>query len=194
MAGLCGPRGHVLAFEPNPRMGHRLQATMMVNGLQDRVTFHQEVLGATDGDEVNLVIWNNHPGGSQVTLLEPEGHQLLKAKTRRLDGFPRALDATLIKIDVEGSEEMVWRGMTRMIQGSKLRYIIVEFTPSSYHDAQAMLGCRLHYRLHRRRYGREAHWPIRNPRRHCTADVAVPKVKAFDPSGPFACDYGTSGA
>ncbi|KRB82433.1 hypothetical protein ASE00_10240 [Sphingomonas sp. Root710] len=140
MALLCGPRGRVIAFEPNPRIAAMLRDSVQINGLQSRVDFHQQVVGATDGAEVNLLLSDDHPGGTQITALAPDGPNFMKATTRRLDGFPGAMEATLVKIDAEGAEEMIWQGMSAMIAGECLRYIIIEFSPASYHDAPGMLN------------------------------------------------------
>lgn len=140
MSALCGTRGRVLAFEPNPRTAERLQASLQLNGMQNRVDFHQQVLGATDGAEVNLLLSEHHPGGTQITALTPDdGPRFLKAFTGRLDGVPGALDATLVKIDAEGAEEAIWQGMTAMIAGDRLRYVVIEFSPASYQDGPAIL-------------------------------------------------------
>lgn len=139
MAAVGGTPGRVLAFEPNPGTAKRLRESLLLNGFQTRVDLHEVVLGATDGEEVNLLLSVNHPGGTQVTSLTPDGPSFIKARTRRLDGVPGALDAALVKIDAEGMEEEIWRGMTAMIAGDRLRNVIVEFTPSSYKNAPAML-------------------------------------------------------
>lgn len=140
LAALCGTRGRVLSFEPVPALARKVEASLLVNGYQDRVDFHEQVLGARDGDTVNLLLSTEHPGGTQITSLTPDGGpRFMQATTRRLDGIPGALDATLVKIDAEGAEELIWQGMTAMIAGSKLRHVIMEFSPSSYHDSTGLL-------------------------------------------------------
>lgn len=140
LAALCGSRGRVIAFEPNPPIADRLRASLLLNGLDPRVEVHETVLGESDGREVHLLLSPNHPGGTQVTSLAPdEGPNFLRAHTRRLDGVDGALDAALVKIDAEGMEEAIWHGMTAMIAGDRLRYVLVEFTPASYRDAAGWL-------------------------------------------------------
>ena len=140
MAGLVGPKGRVLSFEPNPRMYTRLEASLMLSGIGDRVDFHPNVLGATDGEEINLLIPIDHPGGTHITALTPDNSSaFITAHMKRLDGVPGALDATLVKIDAEGAEESIWQGMTAMIAGTKLRYVIIEFSAFAYRDAAGLL-------------------------------------------------------
>ena len=139
MASLVGASGRVIAFEPNPRTADRLRSSLMLNGFAPRVDFHQDVLGETDGQEVELQISVNHPGGARVSSIQLANEAAITLRTRRLDGTPGALDARLVKIDAEGMEEAIWRGMTAMIAGDRLRDVIIEFSPSCYHDAGAML-------------------------------------------------------
>jgi FkbM family methyltransferase len=139
MATLCGPGGKVLSFEPNPRTTRLLKQSILLNALGDRIDLLEAVVGEDDDREVDLYLPPDHPGGTQVTSLVPDGPNFIKARTRRLDAIPGALDASLVKIDAEGMEESVWRGMAAMIAGRALRYVILEFTPQSYRDGPAML-------------------------------------------------------
>ena len=139
MSLLVGPRGHVLALEPNPDAVRRLAGSLLINGLGDRVDVHQELVGEIDGREVNLVIPKHFSGGAHATAHRRDGHGNLDVRTRRLDGLPGAANATLVKIDAEGMEEAIWQGMTAMIAGPNLRCIVMEFTKDSYADAGALL-------------------------------------------------------
>jgi FkbM family methyltransferase len=139
MASLVGTDGRVIAFEPNPRMAERLRATLMLSGFEPRVDFHQDVLGETNGEQVQFQISTNHPGGSRVGSVQFAEKASITLQTRQLDTVPGALEAALVKIDAEGMEEAIWNGMTAMIKGSSLRYVIIEFSPSCYHDAAGML-------------------------------------------------------
>jgi FkbM family methyltransferase len=124
----------VFAFEPNPDVARRLTSSVGVNGLAEHVTIHADPLADVDGREVTLIIPNNHPGGAQIASVVPEGVRSVSARTRRLDSVPGAMDADLVKIDAEGMEESIWRGMTAMIAGPRLRYLVMEFNSSCYAD------------------------------------------------------------
>jgi hypothetical protein len=63
---------------------------------------------------------------------------------RRLDSFPEALNAEFIKIDVEGFEQQVWRGMTGILAGGQPLTIFMEFTVSRYPDPRGFLDEILH--------------------------------------------------
>ncbi len=69
---------------------------------------------------------------------------------RRLDGFADALDADVIKMDVEGFEPMVWAGMDALLARGRALTIFMEFTmvrladPHGFLDLIAAHGFHLH--------------------------------------------------
>jgi FkbM family methyltransferase len=139
MASIVGPNGTVLSFEPNPRCADMLEASLALNGFADRVTVCRDPLGETDGLFVNLMVPANHPGGAQITDVRLPGSSSFAATTRRLDSFQEAGKCSLIKIDTEGQEEAIWRGMNAMIAGDRLRFVFIEFTKASYCDPARLL-------------------------------------------------------
>lgn len=139
MAALCGPRGRIISIEPNPAAARLLRESVALNGFRDRVDVHPVILGDNDGDEAKLVLPRDNPGGAHVAPVVPQGAGHLTARTRRLDRIDGALDAVLVKIDAEGMEERILQGMTAMIEGERLRHILVEFSPNCYVDAPAMI-------------------------------------------------------
>lgn len=139
MTSLVGPRGHVLAFEPNPPAAERLFRSLWANGLSDRVALYRTALSDQAGQEVLLAVPDFHPGGAAVAAVVPEGMSSVSLQTLRLDEVPRALEADLVKIDAEGMEQLIWRGMSAMIAGSRLRYIILEFVKDHYEDPVGLL-------------------------------------------------------
>ena len=139
MAMLCGRAGHVLSFEPNPRSSIILKDNVALNGISDSVTVFDFPLGDEDHRAVTLAVNEYHPGGAQLTTIPGAAMQTHHLETRRLDGVPGSHDATLVKIDTEGFEQFVWRGMTALLTGDNLRYIVIEFTYRSYADPEGFL-------------------------------------------------------
>jgi FkbM family methyltransferase len=139
MALLCGPRGHVHAFEPIPALADRVAASLHLNGLDRQVTLHRDPLSDEDGRDVRLAFEPRYPGGAQITQVHDDGRILVDARTRRLDAVAGARDAVLVKIDTEGLEEAIWHGMAGLIAGPTLRWVVVEFTADSYRDAPGLL-------------------------------------------------------
>lgn len=139
MGLLVGARGRVLAFEPLADSVRRLEGSLLLNGLTARTAVYPEPLGAEEGGEVSLFFEDARAGGAHIADAAPEGFNRITARTRRLDQVPGALDAALVKIDTEGTEDLIWHGMTAMIAGPNLRTVIVEFTRGSYADPAGFL-------------------------------------------------------
>lgn len=130
MADLVGPAGRVLAFEPNPPIADRLRKTIAVNGFTARTMVHELALGAEEGGAV-LIVPPGEPKNAHVVAAAPVSGATMVAR-RRLDAIPEALDADFVKIDVEGAEEDVWRGMEGIFARGRPLTIFLEFTPGRY--------------------------------------------------------------
>lgn len=141
-ADLTGPEGRVLAFEPNPALVERARNSIEVNGFSGFVTLHDCALGEAEG-RVTLDFIPQHPGGGRVHEQGDAANPNTSAVTfpvRRLDSFPEALDAEFIKIDVEGFEQHVWRGMTGIFDRGHPLTIFMEFTVVRYEDPRGFLA------------------------------------------------------
>lgn len=137
LADLTGAEGRVLSFEPNPALAGRTQRSVEMNGYASFATVHNCALGSEDG-YVTMEVTTHQPGGGRVRTYE--GESISNAvPLRRLDSFPDALDAEFIKIDVEGFEQQVWRGMTGILAGGQPLTIFMEFTVSRYPDPRGFL-------------------------------------------------------
>ena len=134
LADLAGQEGRVLAFEPNDGLADRLASSIAINGFGGHTTLHRCALGAVEG-LVALDVETHAPGGARVR--EDGGGTI---PIRRLDSFARALDAEFIKIDVEGHEQQVWRGMTGILARGNPLTVFMEFTVSRYPDPAGFLS------------------------------------------------------
>ena len=140
MSEMC-LNGHVHAFEPNPAIADRMRRTLVINGLDTRVTHYADPLGDADGQELHLIV-ERHLAGSCHLVEAPEvkGRPSLALHTRRLDGIVGAADAEIVKIDAEGSEPAIWRGMQGMLDGTKLHIVLLEFARVRYADPAGFLA------------------------------------------------------
>lgn len=144
MADLCGPTGGVHAFEPHPYLNGLVRRSLAINGFDGRVWLHQTALGRTEGQEMLFIVNPSDPKNSHISSLEtahyhrPNMEQSV-IKTRRLDSEEAWHSIELAKIDAEGAEELIWDGAEGLLQGSKLRTIVLEFTPARYADPYAFL-------------------------------------------------------
>ena len=141
MSDLVGAEGRVHAFEPNPEMYKRLCKSVDVNGFTSRCQVHQTLLGSTNGEKMVFVVPPNEPKNGHMfpySDFVPEGAVVLE--TTRLDSEPAWRDIELAKIDVEGAEQLIWEGATGLLQSTRLKTIVLEFTPERYPDAREFLG------------------------------------------------------
>lgn len=129
MATAVGSSGSVVLLEPAPRSAECLRRTIASNGLDARA----RVIEAAVSDEDGLVEY--FPGvNSMMGTLVPGGHvgAPQSVKSVSLDHLlPPGMAVDLVKIDAEGYEIKVLRGMTRVIAENRDIFVIAEFGP--YH-------------------------------------------------------------
>jgi len=137
MADGCGPAGKVAAVEPNPDPRRRLILTVDVNGFSSHVDVIEQAASDADGDRVQLFIGENRGlnatlhGGAADSRVETVETVTVDALTR---DWPRV---DLVKIDVEGAEEAVWRGMSSTLESNPELTIILEVNTGRYADPAA---------------------------------------------------------
>lgn len=98
----------VIAFEPLPENLSYLRRHIELNGLEDRIEVFPAAASDHDGTDLFHFVEGNRSEGS----LRPYG--TLPVRTVRLDSLNTVPD--LIKIDVEGNEYVVLRGLTKTME------------------------------------------------------------------------------
>lgn len=139
LADLVGPTGKIYAAEPNPRMMSLLQRSARVNGFDARTVGVTQPLSAQSGAEVTLHIPKDFPQNGSMHWTGDDRSEAITLTTVTFDELIGDGPVDFIKIDVEGAEENVWAGMTRVIARNKPLSIILEFTPARYQDPEAFL-------------------------------------------------------
>jgi FkbM family methyltransferase len=127
-ARAVGTTGRVIALEPTPRTARLLRTTVNLNGLVDRVTVHACAAGAQPGRAMlNMATTFAH---SSLLPLEGTTSQV-EVEVQPIDALvPAGQRVDLVKVDAEGSELAVWRGMHRVIQENPHLAVIIELGPS----------------------------------------------------------------
>ena len=136
-AGLVGERGLVFAFEPNPPVYERLETHVRLNGFDHRVVLVREALWDSSGEETFFVSqWSENSGISTLTPgrsnladggLSPA--RTIRVRTETFDhwlaknGIERV---DLVKIDAEGAEAHVVRGMSGALQAGRIAAVVCE--------------------------------------------------------------------
>lgn len=137
MSELCGSSGKTISVEANPRIAEFLKLTRLVNGgkfdlVQSAISDKrgEAIMTITDHELGGGTIKPNEliPGRTQVSVPTISVDELLKEKNiQRVD---------VMKIDVEGVEPLVFKGMTETLTKNPQLQLIIEYSPSIYENAR----------------------------------------------------------
>jgi FkbM family methyltransferase len=139
VAARLGEQGKLYAFEANAEMCELTFRNLEINGLLDRVQVLNKAV-CSQNQKVKLSQFKYHMGGS--TLLSfpeqiAEGWhdqvEYVEVDGVSLDEFfgKTSPKVDLIKIDAEGSEAMIFKGMKHLLAANPQIEIIFEFLPRS---------------------------------------------------------------
>lgn len=127
-----GPRGRVFAFEPEPDNFHLLTRNIELNGYRNITAVPMAVCDRCG--QAQLFV--SRQGNDRHSLFRnprsplPEHCQTIATTT--LDDFVASAKwpkIDLIKMDIEGAEQLAVTGMRRLIERSNRLHLIVEFAP-----------------------------------------------------------------
>jgi FkbM family methyltransferase len=134
-ARAVGPTGKVYTFEPDPRNTRLIQESVAANKLVEYVRIAPlAITDGTRGDTVELFLSSS---SGQNSLWGKQSQKHITVSTTSLDKFfkqevyPRM---SLIKIDVEGAEVDILRGMTELNRVNPDLRLILEFSPQSFEN------------------------------------------------------------
>ena len=130
-AGIVGRGGYVLAFEPNHILASALQASISVSNVSDWTRVENVALGDCEGAQVlcHPVGFSGHARlSSGAPRAVQEGSTTQVVQVRTLDSFlkPGIPHGGVMKLDVEGYENAVFRGGERWVRDIQPRVIIFE--------------------------------------------------------------------
>jgi FkbM family methyltransferase len=140
LADGAGPDGRVVALEPNPALAKLLALTLEVNGFERRALVAQQA--ATDGmaPTARLVIPRRR--GACATICRPPSAAdiVLDVDATTVDELTASWQRVdLVKIDAEGAEPAIWRGMGCTIARNPKLVVVLEFVASRYGDPRGFL-------------------------------------------------------
>ncbi|HMG72616.1 MAG TPA: FkbM family methyltransferase [Pyrinomonadaceae bacterium] len=139
-ASFVGHSGEVHAFEPVPEIYQRLNRFAQLNP-KSKIFTNQLALGEREGEaEIGLSSSGNIGQNTMVNGYEQQGiaEEKVAVKVKRLDEYLLTRDirrVSVIKIDTEGFELLVLKGLDRFLEQSrdgKFPALIVEVSPDAY--------------------------------------------------------------
>ncbi|MEO1145316.1 MAG: FkbM family methyltransferase [Cyanobacteria bacterium J06638_22] len=137
LAQKVGDKGRVIAFEANSDLTQLAFDSLITNGYVDRVKLHNMAVSDATG-ELTFRIFSRYLGGSTLGRVKPRqlkklGEELKEITVRAvaldefLTGATRKID--VMKIDVEGAEPKVFRGMQTLLKENEAIKIVMEYSP-----------------------------------------------------------------
>jgi FkbM family methyltransferase len=130
--------GKVLAFEPHPKLVELIRYNAIINGLEPVVTIHPHGLSDSE-EECDFRFPKGHLGGGVIgDAGDDEGFEVVRSRVRRLDDvLDPDTTVDLMKIDVEGREPSVLRGMQQiMARSPKLKILFEKLGTHVGHEAE----------------------------------------------------------
>jgi FkbM family methyltransferase len=128
MAKRVGPSGTVHAFEPNPAVAGRLEATLASNRISN-VRVHKLALGA-ESSILRLEVPADNAGAASLKRTKANLFHAYDVNVVPLDDLSLS-NVSFVKIDVEGFEEEVLKGFSRTLKKSPPKTIVFEQTEPS---------------------------------------------------------------
>jgi FkbM family methyltransferase len=137
-AARVGPYGSVLSLEPNAQRFRLLRDNLGRNRLRHVTPLpvaagatrsYQELVVGDDSEGHAAPSWLRPGSPSPAALREPTGERIVEV--RALDDLARELELDaidLVKIDVEGAEGAVVRGMRELLTRGRVRRLLVEIS------------------------------------------------------------------
>ena len=140
MAGIVGTSGRVVALEPNPKLVALLRQTIEVNGHQTFTTVRSDAVSDSVGQKIKLFIPQGRGMNASITHAVTANDEVLEVETTTIDQITADWSAVdFIKIDAEGAEEGIWRGMQQTLRKHCHVAIVLEFNCDRYADPAAFL-------------------------------------------------------
>ncbi len=140
-AGLVGARGRVVAFEPGPRPRALLERSVHLSALAGQVDVRGQALADAEG---STALYEDGSAGLTSSILAHDWldrEHPISVDVTTLDAVLSGLvlpPVRLLKIDVEGAEELVLRGAMATLRDAPPAFVIVEL--SSMRGARDVVG------------------------------------------------------
>jgi len=127
-ADLVGPSGKIISIEPNPNAFRRLMHNVKFNNLSNVVTLN---VALSDHDGNAIIYLNKGSDDGQASLIKSVHVQPLgQIELKRFDHLFIDEKISIVKMDVEGSEINIIKGMENYLKSHKEVKIVMEWNPT----------------------------------------------------------------
>jgi FkbM family methyltransferase len=125
-----GGDGKIFSFEPTPRTFALLRDNVQVNGFLESGVVRFEQRAVSDrGGKAAFTTYGGNSGHNSLFAGEAEGEQI-EVETVALDeALAQETRVDVVKMDAEGAEPTIVRGMGRILAGNPGIRILMEFAP-----------------------------------------------------------------
>ncbi|MEK6542454.1 MAG: FkbM family methyltransferase [Pseudomonadota bacterium] len=113
----------IIALEASPKVADILRNNIEINGLSDRITLFEKAALDCAGTVKFDVGPSSQTGWGGVA---PDGSQGIEVEAVRLDALLKGQDIAVLKIDVEGADELVLRGCEELLRTGRIAVIFFE--------------------------------------------------------------------
>ncbi|MFQ5748503.1 MAG: FkbM family methyltransferase [Planctomycetota bacterium] len=141
-----GPQGKVLALEPAPRTHRLLTWNLADNGCRNAEA-HQVALADREGGRRELVLSKTNPGDHHLAGPaggSPAGTRTVSVPLITLDRILAGRRVDVLKLDTQGAEAGIFRGMRATLAANPGLVVVTEFWPHGLRragsDPWAFLG------------------------------------------------------
>ena len=126
---LVGKEGKVFAFEPDRSNFELLKKNVEYNKCKN-VTLIQKAV-SDNNEKVKIYIVSEHPAANRIFDAGDKERETIEVESIRLDDFFKEHNEIInfIKMDVEGVEFKVFKGMLEILKKSEKLKIMAEFAP-----------------------------------------------------------------
>ncbi len=126
-AKIVGEEGGVFSFEPDEHNYKLLARNVEKNGYNN-ITTVKKAVSDTNG---RATFYLKEENLSAHSLVKEKNTTAVEVETTTLDDYLDGRDADVIKIDVEGAEPLVLKGMQKTLEQSEKIAVITEFYPNA---------------------------------------------------------------
>jgi FkbM family methyltransferase len=125
----------VYSFEPDPASLELLKRSILRNGFNNIemypccVSDHTGTAILYLGDSRNLGLHS---------IVRNVGSKKIEVRSVTIDSIFPTQTIDLMKIDAEGAEQLVMQGASKMISEGRLKHVIMEWNPESWHSLQLL--------------------------------------------------------